>query len=144
MPRAKQVPKLGAREWVGIRGEGVIQGDPQGGGGFQGRWWTLQNWGWQRGFPDPPRSSASPHPRILPRILPVSIWGARGALLTARGRQGAGEERKNPPIAWADCVGRRPAVSPPPFPAAAPARSPRRAQSRVALPGGGGAAGTDK
>lgn len=49
----------------------------------------------------------------------------------ARGRRGAEARRKkNPPISWADCVGRRPAVSPP------PGRGPRSQPAPRSEPGG--------
>lgn len=60
-------------------------------------------------------------------LRPTSL---QTSLPAARGRRGAGARRKNPPISWADCVGRRPAVSPP------PGRGPRAQPAPRSEPGG--------
>jgi hypothetical protein len=60
----------------------------------------------------------------------LADWGLQTSLTAARGRRGAGAQRKNPPISWADCVGRRPAVSPP------PGRGPRAQHAPRSEPGG--------
>lgn len=62
--------------------------------------------------------------------LTLRPTGLQTSLPAARGRRGAGARRKNPPISWADCVGRRPALSPP------PGRGPRAQPAPRSEPGG--------
>lgn len=60
-------------------------------------------------------------------LRPTSL---QASLPAARGQRGARARRKNPPISWADCVGRRPALSPP------PGRGPRAHPAPRSEPGG--------